>query len=98
MMTHGELSERVMARIREDFSPTDQERVCELLKTIEWKESPKATDRIHWDILLLAEGKMERVRVAVEVAKQDPHDLFMAAEYGKPEYVFGKPKILTDFH
>ncbi len=83
-----ELSDATSAKLSELFGETDRETIRGLLKSVGFPGSRYGTDRIHRDILLLSGGDKARFARALEVAKADPRDLFMAAEYGRPGHVF----------
>jgi catechol 2,3-dioxygenase-like lactoylglutathione lyase family enzyme len=88
MAREYELSDATSEKLFELFAETDRETIRGLLKGVGFPGSQQGTDRIHSDILLLSGGDMARFARALEVAKADPRDLFMAAEYGRPGYVF----------
>ncbi len=76
-----DLSQRVKALIWEIFPPADAPRIRELVREFHWTLGPAFDDRIHLDILEICDGKVERVRELVELAKVDWRDLIMVAEY-----------------
>jgi hypothetical protein len=76
-----ELSQRVTALIREIFPPADVPRIRELVREFHWSLGPAFDDRIHLDILEICDGKAERIRELVDLAKIDWRDLIVAAEY-----------------
>jgi hypothetical protein len=81
METVPELSQRVMALIGEIFPPADAPRIRELVREFHWTLGPAFDDRIHLDILEICDGRIEKVRELVELAKVDWRDLIMVAEY-----------------
>src|SRR5277367_5638142 len=88
MSQEYKLSNVASAKLSELFAESDREMIRRLLEDVGFPGSQEGTDRIHWDILLLSGGDITRFAQALEVAKADPRDLFMAAEYGHSEYVF----------
>ena len=86
-----ELSDAASAKLSELFPESAREMIRRLLKGVGFPGSQRETDRIHRDILLLSGGDIERFTQALKAAAGDPRDLFMAAEYGHPEYVFKDP-------
>jgi hypothetical protein len=81
METVPELSPRVTALIGRMFPHADAPRIRELVREFHWTLGSAFDDRIHLDILEICEGRIEKVRELVELAKVDWRDLIMVAEY-----------------
>jgi hypothetical protein len=80
-VTIPELSRRVAALIEKTFSAADALRIRGMIREFHWAPEPLIDERIHLDILEICDGKMERARELVELAKIDWRDLIMMAEY-----------------
>ena len=59
------------------FDPTDYEAVCDLLHKYRGREK----ERIHFDILQLSDGSIERLVKLINMANTDYRDVIVAAEY-----------------
>jgi hypothetical protein len=79
--TIPELSQRVAALIEKVFSAADVPQIRRMLREFHWAPQPLIDERIHLDILEICDGKMEKVRKLVDLAKIDWRDLIMVAEY-----------------
>jgi hypothetical protein len=83
--TIPELSERVAALIEKIFSAAEAAQIRGMIRGFHWAPEPLLDERIHLDILEVCDGKMEKVRELVELAKIDWRDLIMVAEYDVTE-------------
>jgi hypothetical protein len=79
--TIPELSQRVAALIEKMFSAADVPQIRSMIREFHWAPQPLIDERIHLDILEICDGKMEKVRELVDLAKIDWRDLIMVAEY-----------------
>jgi hypothetical protein len=75
--TIPELSQRVAALIEKIFSAADVPQIRGMIREFHWAPQPLIDERIHLDILEICDGKMEKVRELVELAKIDWRDLIM---------------------
>ena len=71
------LDERTRDRIAKEFPSLEHAAVTELLSAYDGAESR----RVHWDILELSKGDLEKVRHYVEAAHTDYRDILYWAEY-----------------
>jgi hypothetical protein len=71
------LDERIRDRITKEFPPSQHAAVAELLNRYGGAES----GRVHWDILELSKGDLEKVRHYVQAAQIDYRDILYWAEY-----------------
>ena len=71
------LDERTRDRIAKEFPPGEHAAVTELLSSYDGAES----GRVHWDILELSKGELEKVRHFVKAAQIDYRDILYWAEY-----------------
>ncbi|MGD8339417.1 MAG: hypothetical protein PVH89_01470 [Gammaproteobacteria bacterium] len=69
--------ERVAAR---DF-PSDSPRVLEILKGYGGEDWHREVERVRLAVLKLGAGDVDRLRAAIETARQDYRDVVAAAEY-----------------
>jgi len=79
--TITELSQRVVALIEKIFSAADAPHIRGMIREFHWAPQPLIDERIHLDILEICNGKAEKVRELVDLAKIDWRDLIMVAEY-----------------
>ena len=71
------LDKRTRDRIEREFSASEQAVVTDLLSAYGGAES----SRVHWDILELSTGDLEKVRHYVQAAQTDYRDILYWAEY-----------------
>jgi hypothetical protein len=79
--TIPELSKRVAALVEKIFPSADAAQIRGMIREFHWAPEPLLDERIHLDILEVCDGKIEKVRELVELAKIDWRDLIMVAEY-----------------
>jgi hypothetical protein len=79
--TIPELSQRVAALIEKIFPAADAPQIRGMIQEFHWPPQPLIDERIHLDILEICDGKMEKVRELLDLAKIDWRDLIMVAEY-----------------
>ncbi len=79
--TIPELSQRVAALIEKIFSAADVPQIRRMIREFHWAPQPLIDERIHLDILEICDGKLEKVRELVDLAKIDWRDLIMVGEY-----------------
>jgi hypothetical protein len=79
--TIPELSQRVAALIEKIFPAADAPQIRGMIQEFHWPLQPLIDERIHLDILEICDGKMEKARELVDLAKIDWRDLIMVAEY-----------------
>ncbi len=79
--TIPQLSQRVAALIDKIFSTADVLQIRGMIREFHWAPQPLIDERIHLDILEICNGKKEKVRELVDLAKVDWRDLIMTAEY-----------------
>jgi len=75
------LSQRVQDLIREVFAEHQQSTVREWIGRLHGAPALAVDERIHLDILKISNGRLGKLRQAVELANQDWRDLMMTAEY-----------------
>ena len=75
------LANDILARIRQDFSGGEMLPVIEMLTDLQTEDAGLFTDRILRCILFVARGKFDALADAVSLARQDPRDLIVNAEY-----------------
>lgn len=87
-MNQASLSAGTIDRVALLFPPDQQETVCAILASecgnnLPFLETldPIALERFHFAALKLSEGDVERLRTAVNLAKQDWRDLLVAADF-----------------
>ena len=78
-VTHEDVK-RIVSR---EFPRESDKGILDILRQYEG-DSPRGTARVQLAALRLASGSVERLRSAIETAKQDYRDVLAAAEY--PEY------------
>ena len=71
------LDERIRDRIAKEFPSSARAAVTELLSAYGGAES----GRVHWDILELSKGDLEKVRHFAQAAQTDYRDILYWAEY-----------------
>jgi hypothetical protein len=71
------LDDRCRDRIAKEFAALQRAAVTDLLKSYNGTES----GRVHWDILQLSNGDLEKVRYFVQAAQIDYRDILYWAEY-----------------
>ena len=81
MGTIPDLSARVATLIEKTFSAAEAPRIREMIREFHWAPEPLLDERIHLDVLEICEGKIEKTRELVELAKVDWRDLIVVAEY-----------------
>ena len=74
------LSADVRRELRKQFPQRDEARVVATL-LLECGEPQYGVDRIRLDVLAACNGKVEHVRRLVGMAKLDPRDVIVEAEY-----------------
>src|SRR5215813_12786520 len=97
------LSDTVTAKLRECFTPQDQERATELLLKY-GSEGERAVERIHLDVLYACNSSLEKLEQLINLAKFDFRDLILEVEYdrvkgknvSKPQ--FAEAHRLIDIH
>lgn len=75
------LTDDILAKIHQDFSGGEMLPVIELLTELQKEDARLFSDRILRCILFVARGKFEHLAEAVAVARRDPRDLIVSAEY-----------------
>ena len=78
--------------IRRDYPNEDFDEISRMLEAYGRKEYHREVDRVHLDILKLADGKKEKIEWQVEEACCDFRDVVLCAEY--PNY--GKKMFRID--
>jgi len=75
------LTDDILAKIRQDFSGGEMLPVIEMLGELQTEDAGLFSDRILRCILFVARGRFEALADAVALARQDPRDLIVDAEY-----------------
>ncbi|MDR3413480.1 MAG: hypothetical protein P4L87_21415 [Formivibrio sp.] len=75
------LAEDILAKIRQDFSGGEMLPVIEMVTDLQKEDVRLFTDRILRCILFVAHGRFEALADAVALARRDPRDLIVYAEY-----------------
>jgi hypothetical protein len=71
------LERRILDRIAQEFSASDQTVVAELLTGYSGPEA----GRVAWDVLALSKGSLESIRHYIQAAQRDYRDVLYWAEY-----------------
>lgn len=75
------LADDILAKIRQDFSGGETLPVIEMMAGLQLEDALLFTDRIVRCILFVARGRFEALADAVALARLDPRDLIVNAEY-----------------
>jgi hypothetical protein len=75
------LADDIFAKIRQDFSGGEMLPVIEMLSDLQKEDARLFTDRILRCILYVAHGSFDELAEAVALARRDPRDLIIGAEY-----------------
>ena len=85
-----ELSEQTAALVSRLFEKPDSDQAIALLENEcsdnlplvrQWNPTPASMERLRFAALKLSNGKLEKLRNALEIAKQDWRDLLMASGF-----------------
>ena len=75
------LADDILAKIRQDFSDGEMSPVIEMMTDLQKEDVRLFTDRILRCILFVARGRFDALADAVALARRDPRDLIVDAEY-----------------
>lgn len=75
------LPDDILAKIRQDFSGGEMLPVIEILIDLQKEDAGLFTDRVLRCILFVAQGRFDRLADAVALARRDPRDLIVDAEF-----------------
>ena len=75
------LTDDILAKIRQDFSGGEMLPVIEMLSELQKEDAVLFCDRILRCILFVARGEFNALADAVALARLDPRDLIINAEY-----------------
>ena len=75
------LADDIVTKIRQDFSGGEMLPVIEMLTDLQKEDARLFSDRILRCILFVARGRFEALADAVALARLDPRDLIVDAEY-----------------
>ena len=75
------ISETVMRKVRKLFPDSDTELVSSHLERYGTESYETAVERVHLAILKASSGSVSEVHKFVDIAKSDPRDVIMFAEY-----------------
>ena len=75
------LADDILAKIRQDFSGGEMLPVIEMLTDLQKEDARLFNDRILRCILFVAHGRSDALADAVALARLDPRDLIVDAEY-----------------
>lgn len=75
------LADDILAKIRQDFPGGEMLPVIEIITGLQKEDGQLFTDRILRCILFMAHGRFDALADAVALARLDPRDLIVNAEY-----------------
>ena len=75
------LTDDILAKIRQDFSGGETLPVIEMLTDLQQEDDQLFSDRILRCIVFVARGGFDALADAVALARRDPRDLIVDAEY-----------------
>lgn len=75
------LTDDILRKVRNDFTENDAPSIVEMLISLQRENSGLFCDRILRCILFVARGRVASVSHAVALARLDPRDLIVWAEY-----------------
>lgn len=75
------LADDILAKIQQDYSGGEMLPVIEILSELQKEDAALFSDRILRCILFVARGKFEALADAIALARRDPRDLIVGAEY-----------------
>jgi hypothetical protein len=75
------LADDILTKVRQDFSGGEMLPVIDMLTDLQKEDAGLFTDRILRCILFVAQGRFDVLADAVALARRDPRDLIVDAEY-----------------